>query len=466
MRHAYDIDRNSRHSGDSISERSHGNSSTRSRSTQPTDYSTSPANRTPQIHQHWSKARQENTPQRFFADRPPQESPRASVESYTSTVQSEGEVDDRLPEYDPPVYEARLGEHTVLAATPADFAELFPSRRRLTVHHDDSTLDGNMNLRIDTEVCCGGRKTDMTLFHLRMHDLRNREFSLRRYCRDSGREVCHSEWKQHKHAVPVRPGFQRSLSNILNNMRPKSDSRTPTLESLKRHDSGYGSMHSVSFVDDERPRSAGHGAAGQHPPSDDTIRLEFSNYAHVDVKRTGLKGSKRYEFEYWGVPYAWRRIVEKDSSSKKSSYHLTRHGSEQILAYIVPVPLSSTKNDEERSKGGWVPPSKMWLADESLIHGLTDAVDVVVASGLIVIVDDAIKARFHSRTNKQLLIPKMQVGVEYVGPKRLITEMFRRDSDSSQQSRPTTSHRRTNSGYSTTSPRVPAGAFRQPGRER
>jgi hypothetical protein len=142
-----------------------------------------------------------------------------------------------------------------------------------------------------------------------------------------------------------------------------------------------------------------------------------------------------------GVHYTWRRSVRKDGSQKEITYHLTKAGSDKVMAYIMPLSLSPAQYEEERSKGGWIPPCSMWLADDKLIEGQKDAVDVVVASGMIALVDDAIRIRFHSTTTKQLLIPvhKRQMSIDYIGPKRLINEMFRRDSNSSQQSRPSMS---------------------------
>ena len=467
MRNAYDCNR-SGHSDSSESERSYQSSSEKSYQTQPTECSSSPAKRPQHIHHNTYDSKAEAAP-RFFDDRAPQESPRGSVETYASTVPSGEELpeDDGLPEYDVPAYDDRLYQSRVVPATPSDFSELFPSRRRLVVQHDDSTLDGNMNLRIDTEVLVQGRKCDMTLFHLRMHDLKEREFSLRRYCRDSGREVCHSTRKQQKQSAlgQKRPSFQRSLSNALSSMRQKSEPRAPTLESLKRNDSGYGSMHSMDIDRDERPRSAGQGA--QQQASNDTVKLEFSNYAQVDVKRTGVKGSKRYDFEYWGVPYSWRRIVRKDAGCKGISYHLTRAGIENVLAYIAPSPMTNSRHHDEEKKGGWVPPCTMWLADEKVVQGQKDAVDVIVAAGLIALVDDAIRMTFKSKTSKQILIPKMQMGVEWVGPRHLINEMFRRDSGSNnQQSRPATSSRPSTGVLRETTSRTPSGAVRQSSYER
>ncbi|MBE7181245.1 MAG: hypothetical protein INR71_08560, partial [Terriglobus roseus] len=40
----------------------------------------------------------------------------------------------------------------IYPATPSDFAELFPSSRELLIRHDDTTVDGNMNLRVDADV--------------------------------------------------------------------------------------------------------------------------------------------------------------------------------------------------------------------------------------------------------------------------------------------------------------------------
>lgn len=456
IRFAYDSksSHTAAHSSDSYSDHSYheqSSGSERSYRTQPTEYSTSPSKRPPCIHQNTCDESRP-TPH-FFQDRQPQSSPAASVETCASTVGSDEDLPEELPEYDVPEYTARPYQSCAIPATPSDFSELFPSHRRLTVRHDDSTLDGNMNLRIDTEVSSLGTRCNMTLFHLRMHDLRSREFSLRRYCRDSGREVCHSSCKTQKPAAQTRPGFQRSLSNALTTMRSKSEHRPPTVASLKRNDSGYASMHSVNFHDDERPRSAGHGAQTSPQLKPDSIKMEFSNYAQVDVKRT--KAQKR-EFEYWGTRFEWKRIARKGGSA---SYHLTRLGSDRVLAHIMQTLLTASQAEEEQAKGGWVPRCTMWIDDEQIIRRQKDLSDVVISSGLIALVDDSIRARFHSKTAKHLTIPlaKMQIGVDYVGPKRLLNEMFRRDSGSSNHpSRPTSSSRPSTGAVGATS-RIPTG---------
>ena len=258
-----------------------------------------------------------------------------------------------------------------MPSTPSDFSALFPSHRRFQIRHDDSSPDGDMNLRVDTQVSIHGRKCDITLFHLRMHDLQNREFSLRRYCRDSGREVCHSSQKPpQKQGALKRPGFHRSLSNALSGLRPsKSEPRAPTLGSLKRNDSGYDSMHSLGYVDGAQTSPAL--GAQQH----DSVKLEYSNYAQVDVRRMGSKGSKRYEFEYWGVQYAWRRVATQTGGTEDVAFRLTRAGHDKVLAHVEPVQLAPNLAAEARRRGEWIRPCRMWFADAGLAKGQKDVAE-------------------------------------------------------------------------------------------
>jgi hypothetical protein len=62
------------------------------------------------------------------------------------------------------------------------------------------------------------------------------------------------------------------------------------------------------------------------------------------------------------------------------------------------------------------------------------AYSIVVATGLMALVDDCIKRRFHSKQSTQLHIPlirnaSFKMNMEYVGPKRLIDEMFSRNTN-------------------------------------
>ena len=440
MRDAYEHDKRSQrdYSLDSNSDRSYQSSSNKSYSTAPSSHSSSSAKRRPIVDQEKRPdIRREEAPARFLPDKHPCEEPdhysryrEAPIEtaSFSTVGSDDDEEEDDIPEYDPPEYTLEKYEPSAIPARPADFSELFPSHRRLDIRHDDSTSDGNMNLRVDTEVSIQGRKHNMTLFHLRMHDLRNREFSLRRYCRDSGREVCHSVRKHQKPAAERRPGIHRSLSNAIHSMRPKLE-RTSSGSStipLKRHDSGYGSMHSTD--EDYRPVSAGSATKAPEQPLTNSIKLEFSNYAQVGVNLT--KDKKRYEFDYWGYEFAWKRISQKDS--KEVSFHLIdkKSSNKKVLAYIRPIPLTDEEAKEERKNGGWIPQCMMWIADDAIVRASKDVSDAIVAAGLMALVDDSIRSHFHSEESKLLLIPsKLNMGVEYVGPTRLINEMFgRKDS--------------------------------------
>lgn len=301
---------------------------------------------------------------------------RSSVETYASTVASEEELADDYPSYQEPEFVSKPYSSTAVPSTPLEFAGYFPSTRRMCIKHDD-TVDGNMNLRIDTEKhTSNGRKVDLTLFHLRMHDLKNRDFSLRRYCRESGREVCHSSRKYTKPASERRPGLQSSMSNALASLRSKSETKTSTIASLKRQDSGYDSMSEEEDDFDSRQSSLSlTSKSNSIPLPTNTTNLEFSNYAHVDLKRRGAKSSKRYEFEYWGSTYTWRRVVKKNATSKDVSYLLYNPETFSPIAHIVPTPMTPSEAKAEATKGGWVPPCSMWISDERTLSGSTDVAE-------------------------------------------------------------------------------------------
>ncbi|KAF2278611.1 uncharacterized protein EI97DRAFT_215007 [Westerdykella ornata] len=355
---------------------------------------------------------------------------RASFDTYASTSEEDLDDDadfDDVPEYQVPQYHQEPLPVDAIPTTPRDFADLFPTSKRISIRHDDSTIDGNMNLRVDTQVEERHRKKqNYTLFHLRMHDLRSREFSLRRYCRDSGREVCHSRRKYQKPPSEKRPVLQRA-STALASLVYKPDSRPTTANGLRRSDSGYESVAGVNDENESRPKSAGSKGRALIPTN--TIKLEFSNYAHIDIKRRGAKSSKRYEFEYWGNHYSWKRIVQKEQDHESVTYYLVRADNEKhALAHICPVRLTPDQAHEEAARGGWIPPCYMRITDEDMLNSSSDISDVVVATGLIALVDDCIKRRFHSKTSTQLHIPLMRnTSFKYVGPKRLIDEVFHRN---------------------------------------
>lgn len=345
----------------------------RSCETAPSEYSDRPRPQLP--HGETCYGRVEGRRDDYFAireDAPPQDA-RASCETYASTSEEDlvDDFEDGL-EYDVPEYVHEPLPADAIPTTPRDFADLFPTSKRIFIRHDDSTIDGNMNLRVDTQVEeRHRRKQNYTLFHLRMHDLRSREFSLRRYCRESGREVCHSRRKYQKPPSEKRPVLQRA-STALASLVHKPDSRPSTSQGLKRSDSGYESVHGI---EDETPESrrAAASAKGRALLPTNTIKLEFSNYAHIDVKRRGAKASKHYAFEYWGHDYAWKRVVQKEQNLEIVTYYLVRTDNEkQALAHISPVRLTPEQAREEAARGGWIPPCYMRITDEKLLTSSTD----------------------------------------------------------------------------------------------
>jgi hypothetical protein len=311
--------------------------------------------------------------------------PRSSIETYASTTASQDDLVEEPESYD---HEYEVPEYTyneevesnLRPSTPSDFADFFPSSRRMYIRHDDTTYDGNMNLRVDTEDPFSRKKTNVQLFHMRMHDLKKMEFSLRRYERSSGREVCNSKRKFVQTPTERRPTLTRSVSNALSNIRggkpefkrtnsglsTHSSRSSKSSKSAKRQDS-YGSPNEE---DDEVGHFMSKGSDAREPTN--ITKLEFSNYAQVEAKRKGSKSSRRYEFEYWGHTYTWKRVVEKDGEGKAVSYHLFRNNSSAAVAHIVPEMLSPSQMRTEKAAGGWVPPCSMWISDKSVLQKHSD----------------------------------------------------------------------------------------------
>ena len=310
--------------------------------------------------------------------------PRSSAETYKSEASQEDlfeEPESYDPEYDVPEYHVNEeAESHIRPSTPSDFADFFPTSRKLYIRHDDTTWDGNMNLRVDTEDPHSKHKANVQLFHMKLQDLKNRDFSLRRYERSSGREVCHTSRKYVKPSEQ-RPGLTRSVSNAFANIaRTKPDfkrtnstlsTQSPRTEDLaRRQDSGYSSDPEE---DDEVREFMSEKKSVKIPTN--TTKLEFSNYAQIEVNRRGAKSSKRYEFEYWGSTYTWKRVTEKDGAGKAVSYHLFKGENSRAVAHIVPEMRSLQQIDAEEAAGGWVPPCFMWISDKSILEALTDVAE-------------------------------------------------------------------------------------------
>ncbi|KAK2042124.1 hypothetical protein LZ31DRAFT_556397 [Colletotrichum somersetense] len=379
---------------------------------------------------------------------------RSSVDTFDSSLASDNEDElelmrdmkmdtfDEHQEIPPlPAYCRDIIDTDVRPSNPQDFAKLFPSMNRLSICHDEFTPDGNMNLRVDT-VAPGRRPYNIQLFHLRMHDLGKREFSLRRYCRDSGREVCNSKRKYVEEAAEQRPTLQRSVSSAIKTL----SMRRP----LPRTNSG-GSFLTGKGKDvlSQRPQSSASSSrnsadetasyfrrSGSFEPKSkarlipsNTMKLEFSNYARVDVSRRGGTNNKRYEFEWWGHKYQWKRVLDKNLGAV--SFHLVKDGNNNAsdaVAHIVPETRSPNQVVEDESAGGWVPPCHMWISDRSVLDAVTDVADVIVATGLMALVDDCIKHRWQTRKIHRIAVPltSRTVDVEYVGPRAFVQQLFHR----------------------------------------
>lgn len=336
--------------------------------------------------------------------------PRSSVDTYASTDDSDEDLildrgegaltRDYKGGYIPPLpsYHHEIAEPNVRPSTPKDFAQLFPSMNRLSIRHDDFTTDGNMNLRVDTIVPGRRRRTAVQLFHLRMYDLAKREFSLRRYCRDSGREVCTSKRKYDEQQQPLlspRPALQRSMSTAMKTLaRPhirrlgSSGGSAASGAKDRRPATSHSDTTPPADVCSPPPRSSSGG--GDHhkqsppppppPRATNTVKLEFSNYARVDVERKGSNKNTRYEFDWWGHRYSWKRVAEKHLGGGGGggvvvSFHLVRDGQPNPVAHIVPETRSPVQVEADERAGGWVPPCFMWISDNDILHAATDVAE-------------------------------------------------------------------------------------------
>ncbi|EXJ91209.1 hypothetical protein A1O1_04319 [Capronia coronata CBS 617.96] len=304
--------------------------------------------------------------------------PRASSETYASSVASQ-EADSKPTTLCPPTRRLCYKSDAV-GTTPAEFAELFPSTRRLLIQHDDSTPDGNLNVRVDTELLLSkGRKLKLTLFHLRMCDLGERQFSLRRYHRQSGREVCNSKRKYLKPAAkPSRPG--KKLGGALNIVSLKT-------VGVKGRPTKISHEHQEDDSDDDLDLFTAQVGVEATIPTD-TIRIEFANYAQVELQRSCGEEGESYDFEYWGEKYTWRRNVFEDESESVFTFELVNLTTGACLAHITPDRLSPRQSRHEATQGTWVPPCSMRIKERNIS---SDLGDVIVATGLIALTDDCIR---------------------------------------------------------------------------
>jgi hypothetical protein len=135
---------------------------------------------------------------------------------------------------------------------------------------------------------------------------------------------------------------------------------------LKRHNSGFEKQHHRATSDE------GGSMSEKGPALGDTILMEFSNYAHVELRRKGPGATKRYEYEYWSTKYQWRREFRKEGDLREVSYYLVDTRTSKTIAHMVPEILTPLEAVEEESKGGWVPPCSLWISDTSVYERMPD----------------------------------------------------------------------------------------------
>ncbi|RYP60958.1 hypothetical protein DL770_009885 [Monosporascus sp. CRB-9-2] len=317
---------------------------------------------------------------------------RLSDTTYMSTSSSEDlddmDIDENYMDEIPPLptYHRDAAHPLIVPCSPEEFAELFPSLTPFTVRHDEFTSDGNMNLRVDMEVT-GRRSNIFQLFHLRMYDLSRRDFSLRRYCRDSGREVCCSKLKYVESGS--RPMLQRSMTHAIKGLSRRLNSHRSEAGSQEAHP--FPSLNRGSTSQQSLDVDTGKTKTQRLQPTN-LLRLEFSNYAMVEVDCGDGKDNRRYQFEYWGTGYSWMR------TPGSSSFYLVRDGNKSDpIAHIVPETRTPSQVIAEEEAGGWVPPCVMRVTDRAILDNAQDVADVIVATGRIALVDNCIRERWGTR---------------------------------------------------------------------
>ncbi|PKS08849.1 hypothetical protein jhhlp_003459 [Lomentospora prolificans] len=333
----------------------------------------------------------EDSPSSAYYDRSSTDTFDSSLDSDDNESQDSNEDHHRIPPL--PLYRKAVTGPTVQPSNYRIFPELFPSLDKMYIRHDEYTSDGNMNLRVDTQLPHRPHR-HVQLFHLRMYDLDDRVFSLRRYCRESGREVCRTKREYTAAASDGgRQALQRSVSSVFRSLgaRPqfRRMSSSSTLFSFKngpvgkRPDSGL-SMRSEILDSPDEPEQK-----SKSVPTN-AIKLMFTNYATIEVVRKGGgPAPKRYDFSWWGRKYSWKRIYNANLGT--TSFHLIRDSQpEAFLANVVAEARSPNELTSDEMDGGWMPPCTMWFSQEP------DAAlaEVFVSTGLISLVDDCIRNRW------------------------------------------------------------------------
>jgi hypothetical protein len=287
-------------------------------------------------------------------------------------------------------------------SSPKDFVELFPSSKPLYICHDSTTSDGEMNLRVFSDITSAGssKAEYMSLFHLRMHDIEDRKFSLRRYFRNSGRKGCSSilsdarlrsktrsktrfsfsmSSKRTSRAGSTHSENDVSASETKGDMGNSKGSRTSLSSWFRRRGSRSSHASSASGNDasdcDEDDNAVNAVNVAATRVSGDKIALEFSNYSRVDVVRysTWRIG---YTFDYWGHAYEWRRTSGKNLFGQWMywchSFHLYRKGKDKKPIVSITPRDNKSLGSGYFTHGTWVTPSEMRFLDNDILNGSSD----------------------------------------------------------------------------------------------
>lgn len=318
-----------------------------------------------------------NKPSEDAASHPTAYYESTSTDTFDSLLDSEdGSSDDgctvtsRIPPL--PVYRKPILVPTVHPSNYKIYPELFPSLDRMFIRHDEFTPDGNMNLRVDTQLPHRPQRF-VQLFHLRMYHLDARVFSLRRYCRESGREVCRTKREYSSSSSEGRQTLQRSVSSVFKSLGTRHQFRRQhSTSSLASHESSHSDKRpdsSLSMRSGKRGDCSTASSCAERKPKDrkiptNTIKLMFTNYASVQVqKKGGDLSPKRYEFEWWGQRYSWKRSYNANLGT--ASFHLICDGqNDSFLANIVPEARAPNEVVCDEMDGGWIPPCTMWFSRE------------------------------------------------------------------------------------------------------
>ncbi len=113
------------------------------------------------------------------------------------------------------------------------------------------------------------------------------------------------------------------------------------------------------------------------PEPTNKISLAFSNYAHVEIFRTGIGKNRNYEFEYWGTNYIWLRRRGDSQSGTAASDSLCKSCSRDITLAHIKVQESDEHDIRAgHSAGGWIPRALMRITDEEVINPKTGTNDL------------------------------------------------------------------------------------------